>query len=141
VPGFVLAPSTTYAFVVFNTFSTAEGGPLQPSDLLVALARGERPTVTGIDAEALAANYAPLWPVLTAGGYNPATVAAATVFTTGDTTLEMFELSEELRTRFDLLCAIKPTDMPLAEAMQRGPELLENAVLSQSHAILDLLTP
>ena len=102
VPGFVLAPGTTYAFVVFNTFGTAEGGPLQPSDLLGALARGERPTVAGIDAEALAANYAPLWPVLTAGGFNAATVVAATVFTTGDTTLEMFELSEEVRTRFDL---------------------------------------
>jgi glycerate kinase len=51
------------------------------------------------------------------------------------------EAEDPLRTRFDLLCAIKPKDMPLAEAMQRGPELLENAVLSQSRALLDLLTP
>jgi glycerate kinase len=34
------------------------------------------------------------------------------------------EAEDQLRTRFDLLCAIKPKDMPLAEAMQRGPELL-----------------
>jgi glycerate kinase len=51
------------------------------------------------------------------------------------------EAEEQLRTRFDLLCAIKPKDMPLAEAMQRGPELLTAAVLSQSAALLDLLTP
>lgn len=50
------------------------------------------------------------------------------------------EAEEQLRTRFDLLCAIKPKDMPLAEAMQRGPELLTAAVLSQSAALLDLLT-
>lgn len=51
------------------------------------------------------------------------------------------EAEDQLRTRFDLLCAIKPKDMPLAEAMQRGPELLETAVLSQSRALLDLMTP
>jgi glycerate 2-kinase len=50
------------------------------------------------------------------------------------------EAEDQLRTRFDLLCAIKPRDMPLAEAMQRGPELLESAVRSQSRALLDLLT-
>ena len=102
VPGFILAPDTTYAFVVFNTFGNAQGGPLEPSSLLASLARGERPTDTGFDPEALAANYAPLWPVLTAGGYNPATVVAATVFTTGDVTREMFELSEQVRGAFDL---------------------------------------
>ncbi|WP_395752179.1 glycerate kinase [Prosthecobacter sp.] len=46
---------------------------------------------------------------------------------------------EQLRTRFDLLCAIKPPEMPLAEAMQRGPELLEAAVLAQAPALLALL--
>ncbi|WP_395739346.1 glycerate kinase [Prosthecobacter sp.] len=47
---------------------------------------------------------------------------------------------EQLRTRFDLLCAIKPPEMPLAEAMQRGPELLEAAVLAQAAALRGLLT-
>jgi glycerate 2-kinase len=50
------------------------------------------------------------------------------------------EAEDQLRTRFDLLCAIKPKEMPLAEAMQRGPELLEAAVIAQSPAIRDLLT-
>ena len=50
------------------------------------------------------------------------------------------QAEDQLRTRFDLLCAIKPEEMPLAEAMQRGPELLEAAVISQGPAIRDLLT-
>jgi len=51
------------------------------------------------------------------------------------------EAEGQLRARFDLLCAIKPQAMPLAEAMRRGPELLTAAVLSQNRALLDLLTP
>ena len=50
------------------------------------------------------------------------------------------EAEDQLHTRFDLLCAIKPKEMPLAEAMQRGPELLAAVVLAQSPAIRDLLT-
>ena len=50
------------------------------------------------------------------------------------------EAEDQLRTRIDLLCAIKPREMPLAEAMQRGPELLAAAVASQSQALLELLT-
>ncbi len=50
------------------------------------------------------------------------------------------EAEDQLRTRIDLLCAIKPKEMPLAEAMQRGPELLVAAVIAQSPAIRDLLT-
>lgn len=45
------------------------------------------------------------------------------------------EAEDQLRARFDLLCAIKPKDMPLAEAMQRGPELLADAVLQQAPAL------
>ncbi|WP_294384419.1 glycerate kinase [Prosthecobacter sp.] len=45
------------------------------------------------------------------------------------------EAEEQLRTRFDLLCAIKPREMPLAEAMQRGPELLAAAVTQQVPAL------
>ena len=50
------------------------------------------------------------------------------------------EAEDQLRTRIDFLCAIKPKEMPLAEAMQRGPELLTSAVIAQSPAIRDLLT-
>ena len=51
------------------------------------------------------------------------------------------EAREQLSTRFDLLCAIKPADMPLAEAMQRGPELLGAAVLQQAEALRALARP
>jgi glycerate kinase len=51
------------------------------------------------------------------------------------------EAEDQLRTRFDLLCAIKPADMPLAEAMQRGPELLTAAVLQQADALRTLAQP
>jgi glycerate kinase len=51
------------------------------------------------------------------------------------------EAEDQLSPRFDLLCAIKPAEMPLADAMQRGPELLAAAVLAQSRALLDLVTP
>ena len=50
------------------------------------------------------------------------------------------EAEDQLRTRIDFLCAIKPKEMPLAEAMQRGPELLTAAVIAQTPAIRDLLT-
>lgn len=45
------------------------------------------------------------------------------------------EAEDQLRTQFDFLCAIKPHAMPLAEAMQRGPALLESAVLQQASAL------
>jgi glycerate kinase len=45
------------------------------------------------------------------------------------------EAEDQLRARFDLLCAIKPADMPLADAMQRGTQLLETAVLQQASAL------
>lgn len=51
------------------------------------------------------------------------------------------EAEDQLRTRFDLLCAIKPAAMPLAEAMQRGPELLGAAVLRQAEALRALAQP
>lgn len=50
------------------------------------------------------------------------------------------EAEDQLRTRIDFLCAIKPAEMPLDEAMRRGPELLEAAVIAQSSALRDLLT-
>lgn len=49
------------------------------------------------------------------------------------------QAEDQLRTRFDLLCAIKPEEMPLAEAMQRGADLLEAAVLAQAGALRALL--
>ena len=46
---------------------------------------------------------------------------------------------DHLRSHFDLLHAIKPDTMPLADAMSRGPQLLEAAVADRSPAIAALL--
>lgn len=51
------------------------------------------------------------------------------------------EAEDQLRTRFDLLCAIKPAHMPLPEAIQRGPELLTAAVIQQAAALRTLAQP
>lgn len=51
------------------------------------------------------------------------------------------EAHDLLQPRFDLLCAIKPAEMPLAEAMRRGPELLEAAVLQHAEALRALARP
>jgi len=51
------------------------------------------------------------------------------------------EAEDQLRSRFDLLCAIKPPAMPLAAAMQRGPELLEDAVMQRAAALRTLAQP
>lgn len=50
------------------------------------------------------------------------------------------EAEDQLRSRIDFLWAIKPKEMPLAEAMLRGPELLAAAVIAQSPALRDLAT-
>lgn len=46
--------------------------------------------------------------------------------------------SAALRAQFDLLIAIKPVDMPLAEAMRRTGELIETAVRAQGAALCAL---
>lgn len=51
------------------------------------------------------------------------------------------EAEDQLRTRFDLLCAIKPQEMPLPEAMQRGPELLTEAVVKHAQQLRSLMKP
>lgn len=51
------------------------------------------------------------------------------------------QAEEQLRTSFDFLYAIKPAEMPLAEAMQRGAELLKTAVLQQAQALRALAQP
>ena len=48
------------------------------------------------------------------------------------------EAEDQLRTRFDLLCAIKPSEMPLAEAMQRGAELIEETVVRHADRFREL---
>ncbi|MBO6939175.1 MAG: hypothetical protein JJ863_29665 [Deltaproteobacteria bacterium] len=99
-PGFVLPPSRTYAFVVTTALEDARGRPLEVNEDLATLAAGETPSgARGADAQAL---YAPLWETLDTLGVGRDTVAAATVFTTGDVVREVYELSERVRDAFDV---------------------------------------
>ncbi len=91
-PGFVLEPDRKYAFVVRRALGDVTGAPLGVAPVLKALAHGEAPG--GPLGEATRALYAPLWPILAELGVPADEVAAATVFTTGDTVAENFRLSE-----------------------------------------------
>lgn len=102
-PGFVLAPSRTYAFVVRRGANDAAGLPLGVAADLQRLARGEVPA--GARGVAAAELYAPLWPTLDGLGVERADVAAATVFTTGDVVAETARLSDGALADYDATIA------------------------------------
>ncbi len=98
-PGFVLEPRTKYAFVVKRALGDADGKPLGvPADLAI-LEAGKAPA--GEKGVAVQGLYQPLWPALTALGVQPAEVAAATVFTTGDVVADLAEMSSKLLETYD----------------------------------------
>lgn len=107
-PGWVLDPTTQYAFVLTRDFDDAEGQELGVPEALWNMAHGASSGDETVDAA-----YAPLWDALDDLEVDPATVAAATVFTTGDPVVDIFDISEGLRERYDLTIdglAIDPTD-------------------------------
>lgn len=85
-PGVVLSPGRRYAFVITRALGLEGGGELEPPPALAALARGEAPA--GPKGAALRDLYAPLWETLDQVGVARASVAGATVFTTGDVVAE-----------------------------------------------------
>ena len=94
-PGFVLAPSTTYAVVVRR----AVAPDLAPPAAIADLAAGRTPD--GARGAAAAAVYAPLWPVLAELGVPADDVLTATVFTTGDEVALLHQRSEAVRAAHD----------------------------------------
>lgn len=115
-PGFVLDPRTTYAFVVMRSLGDARGEPLGVPEHLASLAAGEIPDAPL--GEAAAHLFAPLWETLRDLGVDPAEVAAATVFTTGDEVDALYDLSEGVRDAY-------PADLadlaPLADGLTAYP--------------------
>ena len=96
-PGIVLSPERTYAFVILRSLGAEGGAPLEVPDALAQLARGEIPTgAWGADAAAL---YAPLFETLDTIGVARESVAAATVFTTGDVVARTRAMSEAVLAR------------------------------------------
>ena len=91
MPGVVLAPRRTYAFVVQRAFGDETGAALGVPLSIAQLRDGQAPPGThGATALAL---YAPLWSTLDDIGVARTQVAAATVFTTGDVVSDLAALS------------------------------------------------
>ena len=82
MPGVVLAPQRTYAFVVQRAFGDETGAALGVPLPIAHFRDGQAPPgAHGVTALAV---YAPLWSTLDDVGVARTQVAAATVFTTGD---------------------------------------------------------
>jgi len=99
-PGVILAPDSTYAFVVLRSLGDAAGAPLGVPDAFARLRAGLVPA--GQLGARAAAIYEPLWPALRAAGVDLADVAAATVFSTIDVVGDLAALSDSLRLRHTL---------------------------------------
>ena len=82
VPGFVLAPTREYAFLLMRSFRDRAGHELRVAESMASLMKGE--AGAGPRGEAAKALYAPLLQTLALRGMCANQVAAATVFTTGD---------------------------------------------------------
>jgi hypothetical protein len=89
-PGIVLAPRRKYAFVVAIGLGDSAGGPLGVPDAF----RAPLPEV--------AASLAPLWETLDKLGVARTSVAAATVFTTGDVVDDTFALTTRLLEKYSV---------------------------------------
>jgi hypothetical protein len=98
-PGFVLAPSTTYAVVVRRAAAPGVTAPAA----LTRLAAGEQPD--GARGAKALASYAPLWPTLAELGVAVDDVVTATVFTTGDENALLARRSEAVRAAHDAVIA------------------------------------
>lgn len=99
-PGFVMHPGRRYAYVVRSSLRDASGAELLPSDAITALRRGEAPAgARGADALAL---YRPLFETLQTLRVDPATVVAATVFTTATAVADLADLGRRVVDRYDV---------------------------------------
>ena len=130
-PGFPLEPDTTYALVVRRSLGGADQRPLSPTDAWSRLAAGEAPE--GAYGPRALGDYAPLFDWLSDEKIDPAEIAAATVWKTGDprasqqrwrahvATLPAPAATElSLDDDYDDYCVIKgKIDLPI---FQKGPK-------------------
>jgi hypothetical protein len=131
-PGFVLHAERTYAFVVTTGLLDAAGEPVAPAPAFASLARGETPP--GARGAALRTLTAPLFETLATLGVPAATVATATVFTTGDVVAELAELSDDALARFDATIADLAVDPDDGAAHPRYCELRGTVTFPQFQA-------
>jgi len=100
MPGVVLHPKRTYAFVVMRHLGDGLGEPLGQPLALAQLRAGVVPH--GARGSAAAMLYAPLWDVLRDLDIDTGNVAAASIFTTGDVAADLGALSDVLLDRYDV---------------------------------------
>ncbi|MBD3886310.1 hypothetical protein IFO70_31970 [Phormidium tenue FACHB-886] len=110
-PGIILHPDRQYAYVIQRSLKDANGKLLGVPKELKQLVNGKTPPgALGAKARQL---YQPLWETLDQLGINRKSVAAATVFTTGDVVAETAKLSQQILDRYNLTInrlALDPTD-------------------------------
>jgi len=121
MPGVVLHPNRTYAFVVRRQLRDARGELLGQPLALAQLRDGEIPS--GQRGAAAAALYAPLWETLRQRGFDGADVAAASVFTTGDVVAELADLTARLVDRYDVTISDLQVDPDDGASHERFCEL------------------
>lgn len=110
-PGVVLHPDRRYAYVVRRSLKDATGRLLGVPSTLQQLVDGETPD--GPRGAATRRLYQPLWKTLDNLDIDRKSVAAATVFTTGDVVSDTAKLSQQVVDRYDLNIEelkIDPTD-------------------------------
>lgn len=120
-PGFVLRPERRYAFVLTRALRDAAGAPVRASAAMASLRAGQTPA--GDRGAAAQALYAPLWEALRAKGIDPATVVAATVFTTGDAPRELAALGDRVLQRHDV--TIEDLRLATGESETRHPRFCQ----------------
>ncbi len=122
-PGIVLSPDRTYAFVVRTSANDAAGHALGVAPALAqALAGG---------SDATAKLYAALPPALHKAGVDVASVAAATVFTTGDVVADLAQLSSKVLQTQQVSIANVAVDPHVLDTNARLCELQAQVTLPQ----------
>ncbi len=99
-PGIVLHPNRTYAFVVLRSLGDAKGKPLGVVSTIADLVAGKTPA--GASGAAAKKVFSPLIAALSKAKVDPADVAAATVFTTGDVVQDLADLSSKLIAKYSV---------------------------------------
>lgn len=97
-PGVILLPNSTYATVIMRSYNDADGAPLDQAPELRDMAAGKTPA--GSWGALAKSTYDPLWLSLDALGVDRNEVAAASVFSTGDTVADTGQMARDLASMY-----------------------------------------
>jgi hypothetical protein len=128
-PGIVLQPKRKYAFVVLKSLKDAAGKDLGSPAALEDLKAGRAPS--GAKGAAAKVLYDPLWKTLGMIGVDAASVAAATVFTTGDPVADLAAISDALVAKYDITVDKLHVDPDDGASHDRFCELVGNVTYPQ----------